>query len=171
MQLLCLTFTDAFHHPPTLFSPFFQSNFATVDDATGIVTSRRADRHFEELGPVLCTALNGCQLPNFPHYQVNVRYATEHRCGVVVRGPGLSGNISGTDPLKDNLPLRVAQGLDGTPEADHTARVSHYRAFLGQAVRVRKIWTQGADHCMEECLDVSSLIQVFCTSWKEVWTG
>jgi len=38
---------------------------------------------------------------------VSVRYATEHRCGVVVRGPGLSDAISGTDPLKDGLPLRV----------------------------------------------------------------
>lgn len=38
---------------------------------------------------------------------MSVRYATEHRCGVVVRGPGLSDAISGTDPLRDNLPLRV----------------------------------------------------------------
>lgn len=38
---------------------------------------------------------------------MSVRYATEHRCGVVVRGPGLSDAISGTDPLKDGLPLRV----------------------------------------------------------------
>lgn len=38
---------------------------------------------------------------------MSVRYATEHRCGVVVRGPGLSDQISGTDPLKDNLPLQV----------------------------------------------------------------
>lgn len=87
------------------------------------MTSRRADRHFEALGPVLCAALDGCRLPAFPDYQVNVRYATEHRCGVVVRGPGLSGNISGTDPLKDALPLRTVEGLDGTPEAEHTARV------------------------------------------------
>ena len=49
----------------------------------------------------------GLRLPSYPQHAVSVRYATEHRCGVVVRGPGLSDAISGTDPLKDNLPLQV----------------------------------------------------------------
>ena len=39
----------------------FKSNFATLDTATGVVTSRRADRRFEDLGPVLCDHLNGAQ--------------------------------------------------------------------------------------------------------------
>lgn len=51
------------------------------------------------------------------------RYATEHRCGVVVKGPGLSGNISGTDPLKDNRLLQTVVGLDDSEEAKHTAAV------------------------------------------------
>jgi hypothetical protein len=34
------------------------------------VVSRRADRHFEEEGPVLCAALDGACLPNFPDYTV-----------------------------------------------------------------------------------------------------
>lgn len=51
------------------------------------------------------------------------RYATEHRCGVVVKGPKLSGNISGTDPLKDNRLLLQAEPLDDTEEAKHTAVV------------------------------------------------
>lgn len=37
----------------------FKCNFATLDTASGIVTSRRADRHFEHLGPTLCAALDG----------------------------------------------------------------------------------------------------------------
>lgn len=49
----------------------------------------------------------GLPLPSFPQHSISVRYATEHRCGVVVRGPGLSDAITGTDPLKDNLPLQV----------------------------------------------------------------
>uniref|UniRef100_A0A5B6ZPP5 Metalloenzyme domain-containing protein n=1 Tax=Davidia involucrata TaxID=16924 RepID=A0A5B6ZPP5_DAVIN len=101
----------------------FKSNFATLDEKTGIVTSRRADRHFEEEGPILCAALDGMKLPSFPLYEVRVRYATEHRCGVVVKGPNLSGNISGTDPLKDNRLLLQVEGLDGTEEAKHTAAV------------------------------------------------
>ncbi|KAJ4825149.1 hypothetical protein Tsubulata_008688 [Turnera subulata] len=101
----------------------FKSNFATLDEKSGIVTSRRADRHFEEEGPILCAALDGMKLPSFPEYEVRVRYATEHRCGVVVKGPRLSGNISGTDPLKDNRLLLQAQALDDTDEARHTAAV------------------------------------------------
>ncbi|KAJ9540671.1 hypothetical protein OSB04_027177 [Centaurea solstitialis] len=100
-----------------------QSNFATLDEKTGVVTSRRADRHFEEEGPILCAALDKMKLPSFPEYEVRVRYATEHRCGVVVKGPKLSGNISGTDPLKDNRLLLEAQALDDTEEAKHTATV------------------------------------------------
>ncbi|PPD73154.1 hypothetical protein GOBAR_DD29928 [Gossypium barbadense] len=101
----------------------FKSNFATLDEKTGIVTSRRADRHFEEEGPILCGALDRMKLPSFPEYEVRVRYATEHRCGVVVKGPRLSGNISGTDPLKDNRLLLEAKALDDTDEARHTAAV------------------------------------------------
>ena len=51
----------------------------------------------------------GLKLPSFPQHTVRVKYATEHRCGVVVAGPGLSDSISGTDPLRDNLPLKVSQ--------------------------------------------------------------
>lgn len=51
------------------------------------------------------------------------RYATEHRCGVVVKGPNLSGNISGTDPLKDNRLLLKAEALDDTEEAKNTAAI------------------------------------------------
>jgi len=50
-----------------------QSNFATLDEKTGIVTSRRADRHFEEEGPILCASLDGMKLPSFPEYEVRVR--------------------------------------------------------------------------------------------------
>lgn len=52
---------------------------------------------------------------------ISNRYATEHRCGVVVKGPKLSGNISGTDPLKDNRLHLKAEALDDTEEARHTA--------------------------------------------------
>jgi len=50
-----------------------QSNFATLDEDSGVVVSRRADRHFEEEGPILCAALDGMKLPSFPEYEVRVR--------------------------------------------------------------------------------------------------
>ena len=52
-------------------------------------------------------AVTGIAIPGFPQHAVAVRYATEHRCGVVVRGAGLCDAITGTDPLRDNLPLQV----------------------------------------------------------------
>lgn len=42
---------------------------------------------------------------------------------MVVKGPNLSGNISGTDPLKDNRLLLQAEALDGSDEAKLTAAV------------------------------------------------
>eukprot|EP00775_Hariotina_reticulata_P006508 gene6508-6735_t len=114
----------------------FKSNFATFNPSTGVVEKRRADRQFEHLGPTLCEALDGkypstgfcfgLQLPSFPQHQVSVRYATEHRCGVVVRGPGLTDAISGTDPLKDNLPLLTALPLDDTQEVPVSANRLHF---------------------------------------------
>ena len=52
-----------------------------------------------------------------------IRYATEHRCRVVVKGPNLSGNISGTEPLKDNRILLKAEALDDSHEARNIAAV------------------------------------------------
>eukprot|EP00899_Mesostigma_viride_P027477 jgi/Mesvir1/7914/Mv26581-RA.4 len=112
----------------------FKSNFAFVNDGTGIVEKRRADRQFEEYGPALCQALDSCTLPSFPGYQVSVRYATEHRCGVVVRGPGLSGNISGTDPLKDNLPLLNAEPLDELATSRFTATLVNELSDVFRAI-------------------------------------
>ncbi|ORZ02440.1 2,3-bisphosphoglycerate-independent phosphoglycerate mutase-domain-containing protein [Syncephalastrum racemosum] len=101
----------------------FKSNFAYLDRESGIVLSRRADRHFEGLGPALCDALDGAKLPSFPDHSVAVKYATEHRCGVRVRGPDLTDTITGTDPLKDNLPLVHCGPTEDTPEAAMTSKL------------------------------------------------
>ncbi|KAG5227110.1 2 bisphosphoglycerate-independent phosphoglycerate [Salix suchowensis] len=121
-HLIEINYILYFHFSPYSFN-FRISNFATLDEETGTVISRRADRHFDGEGPVLCAALDGIKLPSFPEYEVRVRYATEHRCGVVVKGPRLSCNISGTDPLKDKRLLLQAEASDDTDEARHTAAV------------------------------------------------
>lgn len=123
----------------------FKCNFATLEEEededeekgtlspTPLVVSRRADRAFEEAGPVLCEALDGLELPSFPGVEVRVKYATEHRAGAVLSTRKkktkngdfgsksststsktsfeLSDAVSGTDPLKDNLPLRRCVSL------------------------------------------------------------
>eukprot|EP00271_Cylindrocystis_brebissonii_P020984 TRINITY_DN7296_c0_g1_i1.p1 TRINITY_DN7296_c0_g1~~TRINITY_DN7296_c0_g1_i1.p1 ORF type:complete len:480 (-),score=91.07 TRINITY_DN7296_c0_g1_i1:277-1716(-) len=131
----------------------FKSNFATMDDASGIVLRRRADRQFEEEGPILCAALDGLPIPGFADYQVSVRYATEHRCGVVVRGPGLSGDISGTDPLKDERPLLQAEALQGEgcgPPSAAALRTARVVNALSDAIR--QVPPFATRHKMRACM-------------------
>ena len=40
----------------------FKSNFATWNPETGIVEQRRADRRFEDLGPLFCSDMDGTPL-------------------------------------------------------------------------------------------------------------
>ena len=102
---------------------------------------------------MLCAALAGLQLPPLspgaPAHVLSVRYATEHRAGAVLRGPGLCDRVTGTgaarlvtntrarthtydarrahthttDPLRDGLPLARSEPLDASPLAAHTAAV------------------------------------------------
>lgn len=83
----------------------FKSNFAFMDVESGLVTRRRVDRTFPEWGIPLCDALDGIKVPGYPEHTIYCKWATEHRCGVKISGPGLSSQITGTDPLKDDLPL------------------------------------------------------------------
>ncbi|KAL0490721.1 2,3-bisphosphoglycerate-independent phosphoglycerate mutase [Acrasis kona] len=107
----------------------FKCNFATFDHSSGLVVSRRADRDFEHLGPELCSFLEKSLNPFFIEfqgkeiqYEIAVKYATEHRCGVRVRGPGLCGETTGTDPLRDNLPL-----LKSVPTPNYTNDIDAQR--------------------------------------------
>jgi len=51
-------------------------------------------------------------------------YATEHRCGLKVSGPGLSYHITGQDPLHDYKPLpKVEPTIKGNEKAVFTAKL------------------------------------------------
>jgi 2,3-bisphosphoglycerate-independent phosphoglycerate mutase len=89
----------------------FKCNFAYINDENEIVERRRVDRDFD-WGIPLCDALNDLIIPGFEEYIVKCEYATEHRCGLKVRGKGLSSLITGTDPLKDNKVLRACEAVD-----------------------------------------------------------
>ena len=41
----------------------FKSNFAIMDQESGIVTKRRSDRNFEKWGVELCSAVDGLTIP------------------------------------------------------------------------------------------------------------
>eukprot|EP00760_Papus_ankaliazontas_P018772 PhM_4_TR17638/c0_g1_i1/m.44036 len=108
----------------------FKSNFASsvIDPETGkeTVVLRRVDRRFEVEGPILCAALDGMPIPGYPNHKILIKYATEHRCGVVVRGPGLTDTITGTDPLKDGREIvvcRPSSGFEEDTDAQFTSGV------------------------------------------------
>ncbi|CEG44155.1 -bisphosphoglycerate-independent phosphoglycerate [Plasmopara halstedii] len=104
----------------------FKCNFATVkenEDGQMIVERRRVDRNFPAWGIELCSFLDGLSLPEFPDLLVATKYATEHRCGIVFKGRGLCDKITGTDPLKDHLPLVSSKPLNDTPEAMYSSKV------------------------------------------------
>ena len=112
----------------------FKCNFAYINDDTGIVERRRADREFD-WGIPLCDALNDLKIPGFDGYIVKCEYATEHRCGLKVTGKDLSSLITGTDPLKDNKKLSHCEPLDvADKKAKFTADLVN---SLSDAVRAK----------------------------------
>merc|ERR1711884_265854 len=101
----------------------FKCNFAHVDE-NRIVKLRRVDRDFPEWGLPLIEHLKGMPIPGYPDYKVSALHATEHRVGLKISGPNLTCEISGTDPLKDNLPLVECVSTEpGCPHSEMTANL------------------------------------------------
>lgn len=98
----------------------FRCNFATRDDQ-GIVVDRRAGR-IRARTPELSTVLSSIRLEDV---QFLFKEATEHRGVLVMRGPGLSAQVTDTDPKapNDGSPMKLAQPKDDSPEASKTARL------------------------------------------------
>ena len=101
----------------------FKCNFAYMNLSNGIVERRRVDREFEKWGVPLCNEIEKIKIPGYEKYKITCLHATEHRCGIKISGPGLSADISGTDPIVDNKPLQVSkpnnvENNDATMTAD-----------------------------------------------------
>ena len=92
-----------------------RGNFCSVDDQ-GRVTDRRAGRISSEENQRLCDLLRTIELPGV---QVLVETVKEHRFILVLRGEGLSGNLTETDPQRLGAKPFSVEPL--TPEADATA--------------------------------------------------
>ncbi len=91
-------------------------NFATVDDSLEIV-DRRAGRIREPETAELVEALDGIEIEGIECY---VKESTEHRAVLLLRGDGLSPDITDADPGGDTHLLMV-EGR--TEEAEFTAYV------------------------------------------------
>lgn len=96
----------------------FRANFATVDE-NYIVTDRRAGRIRQETDK-LASSLSGLQIEDI---QVIFKEATEHRAVLIFKGPGLSQEVSDTDPKIENVKYKEALNRDKSPEAEKTARI------------------------------------------------
>jgi len=92
-----------------------RGNFCTVD-REGRITDRRAGRIATDLCTSLCQRLRGIRLPGVKLFVEPVK---EHRFVLVLRGTGLSGRLSETDPQALGVPALPVKAL--APAARRTA--------------------------------------------------
>lgn len=102
-----------------------RGNFCTVDEK-GLITDRRAGRISTEKNIELCKLLNGIKLPDV---QVFVETVKEHRFVLVLRGEGLTGGLTETDPQQLGVPPLPVEAL--LPEAERTAQL--FNQWVAQA--------------------------------------
>ncbi len=95
----------------------FRINFATIEN--GIVTDRRAGRISDT--DELAKAIN--EKVKVPGVEVIFKRSTGHRGALVLRGKGLSPDITDTDPKKDGLPIKESHTTGDSPEARRTADI------------------------------------------------
>ena len=97
-----------------------RGNFATVD-AQGIILDRRAGRiptsECERLTALLQTATQDC----LSGYEAFVRPVKEYRFALVLRGPGLGGQLTETDPGRTGVRPQPVTDQSGSAEGRNTA--------------------------------------------------
>lgn len=124
-----------------------RGNFATVD-AQGVITDRRAGRIGTEECVRLCEILQTATADVLPGYEVFVRPVKEHRFVLVIRGQGLDGELSETDPLAvGKMPLPV-HDTSGTEAGAQTAQlvnqwVERARAALADEPKANSLNLRG----------------------------
>ncbi len=99
-----------------------RGNFATVDPQ-GRIRDRRAGRIATEECKRLTAKLQEATQEVLPGYQVFVLPVKEHRFVLVLRGEGLGGALTDTDPLEVGKPPLPVRDESGTPEGQRTAEL------------------------------------------------
>jgi 2,3-bisphosphoglycerate-independent phosphoglycerate mutase len=102
-----------------------RGNFCTVDEK-GLITDRRAGRIPTGENARLCKLLRGIKLPGV---QVFLETVKEYRFVLVLRGEGLEGGLTETDPQQLGVPPLPVQAL--VPEAERTAQL--FNQWIAQA--------------------------------------
>ncbi len=97
----------------------FRCNFSTAD-TNGIITDRRAGRIREGTEEIAKT-INSMDIDEY--VEIIFKESTGHRAVLVLRGKGLSDNVSDADPKHEGKPPKEVLPLDDTEEAKKTADV------------------------------------------------
>lgn len=107
-------------------------NFCSVDDK-GIITDRRAGRISTELNQKLCEKIKkNVTLSDGIDFFLETE--SEHRAVLILRGDGLGGNVTDTDPQKVGEKPREAKGSDS--ESQKTAK--YVNEFITKVKNVLK---------------------------------
>ena len=109
-----------------------RGNFCTVD-RSGKITDRRAGRIFTDLCVSLCQRLRAIRLPGVKLFVEPVK---EHRFVLVLRGTGLSGELSETDPQALRVPPLPVKALASS--AKRTAALVNRFVAAAQNILVRE---------------------------------
>ncbi|MHA1199163.1 MAG: 2,3-bisphosphoglycerate-independent phosphoglycerate mutase [Candidatus Heimdallarchaeaceae archaeon] len=96
----------------------FRTNFATIN-SEDIITDRRAGR-IREGTKELAKLFENMEIDGI---QILLEAGTEHRAALILRGDGLSDQVSENDPHVEGKEPLEFQSLDDSPEAQKTARV------------------------------------------------
>ncbi|MCG3258702.1 MAG: 2,3-bisphosphoglycerate-independent phosphoglycerate mutase [Candidatus Heimdallarchaeota archaeon] len=96
----------------------FRTNFATIN-SEGVITDRRAGR-IREGTDQLAKLFEGLEIDGI---EILLEAGTEHRAALILRGDGLSDQVSENDPHVERKEPLEFKPLDESPEAEKTARV------------------------------------------------
>ena len=121
-----------------------RGNFCTVDGA-GLITDRRAGRIPTETCVRLTERLKTIRIPGV---EIIVEPVKEHRFVLVLRGPGLGGRLSETDPQvlgKPPLPVRALDGDSALSAEIVNAFVDQARRLLADAAPANMVLLRGFD--------------------------
>jgi 2,3-bisphosphoglycerate-independent phosphoglycerate mutase len=97
----------------------FRCNFSTADE-DGIIVDRRAGRIREGTEEIAKT-INSMGI--IDGVEIIFKESTGHRAVLVLRGRGLSDQVSDADPKHDDEKWKQVKPLDDTPESAKTARI------------------------------------------------
>jgi 2,3-bisphosphoglycerate-independent phosphoglycerate mutase len=111
-----------------------RANFCTAD-AAGVITDRRAGRIPSEECARLVGRLQAA-MPRLEDVEILFRPGKGHRFVVVLRGPGLAGDVSDADPHKEGKPIPPAVPHAAQAGSAKTARIVN--ALVAQAAAVLK---------------------------------